>query len=69
VQVLGLQSHGITALALTSLTPKEDITAVYHRMELDEDVRLVYGTDSYIGYLFLTCPAVHTNFCQRMPCG
>ncbi|KAL3144145.1 hypothetical protein ABBQ32_003934 [Trebouxia sp. C0010 RCD-2024] len=42
-QVLGLSALGIKALALTSITPKEQITSMYHQMESDEDIRMVYG--------------------------
>ena len=42
-QVLGLSNLGIKALALTSTTPKEQITSMYQQMESDKDVRLVYG--------------------------
>lgn len=42
-QVLGLQDIGIPALALTSLTSKEDQNAAYKRLDSDLDIRLVYG--------------------------
>ena len=41
--MLGLSNLGIKALALTSITPKEQITSMYQQMESDKDVRLVYG--------------------------
>lgn len=34
---------GIPALALTSLTPKEQIPEAYKRMEQDRTLRLLYG--------------------------
>ena len=43
-QVLGLQEVGVSALALTSLTSKEDQNAAYKRLDTDLDIRLVYGT-------------------------
>ena len=43
LQVLGLQGIGVPALALTSLTSKEDQSAAYKRMDTDLDIRLVYG--------------------------
>lgn len=42
-QVLGLANLGIKALALTSITPKEQITSMYNQMDSDTDIRLVYG--------------------------
>ncbi|KAL3130511.1 hypothetical protein ABBQ38_15564 [Trebouxia sp. C0009 RCD-2024] len=47
-QVLGLRARGIKALALTSITPKEQITSMYHQMESDEDIRMVYATPERI---------------------
>lgn len=47
-QVLGLEALGIKALALTSMTPKEQITRMYQQMENDSDVRLVYATPERI---------------------
>lgn len=43
IQVLGLCSLGIQAISLSSLTPKEEITAAYKRMDSDSDIRFVYG--------------------------
>ena len=43
MQVLGLEALGIKALALTSMTLKEQITSMYQQMENDSGVRLVYG--------------------------
>ena len=40
--MLGLQGVGVPALALTSLTSKEDLNAAYKRLD-SPDVRLVYG--------------------------
>lgn len=51
MQVLGLRSLGIPAISLSSLTPKEEITAAYKQMELDSDIRFVYGAP-------LPCPTV-----------
>ncbi len=45
-QVLGLQEIGVPALALTSLTSKEDQNAAYKRLDTDLDIRLVYGKTS-----------------------
>lgn len=42
LQVLGLQAVGVPALALTSLTSKEDLNKAYIRLD-SPDVRLVYG--------------------------
>lgn len=49
IQVLGLCSLGIQAISLSSLTPKEEITAAYKQMDSDSDIRFVYGAPS-------TCP-------------
>ena len=42
-QVSALDVLGIPALALTSLTPKEEVAAVYQRLDSDTSLRLVYG--------------------------
>ena len=42
LQVLGLQAVGVPALALTSLTSKDDLNTAYKRLD-SPDVRLVYG--------------------------
>ena len=41
--MLGLQDIGVPALALTSLTSKEDQNAAYKRLDTDLDICLVYG--------------------------
>ena len=43
-QVAALEALGIPALALTSLTPKEEVATVYERLDSDTSLRLVYGT-------------------------
>lgn len=43
-QVLALEALGIPALALTSLTPKEEVAGLYQRIEKDESLRLLYGS-------------------------
>lgn len=43
-QVLALEALGIPALAITSLTPKEEVAGLYQRIEKDESVRLLYGS-------------------------
>ncbi|EIE26127.1 ATP-dependent DNA helicase [Coccomyxa subellipsoidea C-169] len=43
-QVLGLRSLGIPVISLSSLTPKEEITAAYKQMDSDTDIRFVYVT-------------------------
>ncbi|KAK9830588.1 hypothetical protein WJX81_002230 [Elliptochloris bilobata] len=43
-QVLALDALGIPALALTSLTPKEEVPGVYQRMDQDTALRLIYAT-------------------------
>ncbi len=43
-QVLALEALGIPALALTSLTPKEEVAGLYQRIENDESLRLLYGS-------------------------
>ncbi len=41
--MLGLRSLGIPAISLSSLTPKEDVTAAYKELESNNDIRFVYG--------------------------
>ncbi|BDA44413.1 ATP-dependent DNA helicase Q1 [Coccomyxa sp. Obi] len=43
-QVLGLRSLGIPAISLSSLTPKEDVTAAYKELESNNGIRFVYVT-------------------------
>lgn len=42
-QVLNLKQMGIHSLALTSLTPKEDIQPIHQQIESDKSIRLLYG--------------------------
>ncbi len=42
-QVMGLRKLGIPAMAISSLTPKEDVTAAYREIETGTGTRLVYG--------------------------
>jgi len=41
--VSALEALGISALALTSLTPKEEVAGFYQRLDDDMSLRLVYG--------------------------
>lgn len=52
--MLGLRALGISAMALTSLTPKEELTAAYKQMESDESLRFVYGADIAEGCAWAT---------------
>ncbi|KAL0042579.1 hypothetical protein WJX79_004210 [Trebouxia sp. C0005] len=47
-QVLGLSSLGIKAVAVTSMTPKDEVTPLYNDIETDTNVRLVYATPERI---------------------
>ncbi|DBA93778.1 hypothetical protein WJX82_009492 [Trebouxia sp. C0006] len=47
-QVLGLSSLGIKAVAVTSMTPKDEVTPLYNDIETDTSVRLVYATPERI---------------------
>ncbi|KAK9814024.1 hypothetical protein WJX73_009544 [Symbiochloris irregularis] len=47
-QVLNLKQMGISSLALTSLTPKEDIQPIHQQLESDKSVRLLYVTPERI---------------------
>lgn len=47
IQVLGLSSLGIKAVAVTSMTPKDEVTPLYNDIETDINVRLVYGEAQY----------------------
>ena len=40
---MGLRQLGIPAMAITSLTPKDDVTAAYQQMEAGTGALLVYG--------------------------
>ncbi len=55
--MLGLQEIGVPALALTSLTSKEDQSAAYKRLDTDLDIRLVYGEELSSCIWFLCCHA------------
>jgi len=57
-QVLGLQAIGVPALALTSLTSKEDQNAAYKRLDTDLDIRLVYGEQTERPMKLATCTFV-----------
>lgn len=70
MQVLGLRALGIKALALTSLTPKEQITGMYQQMENDHDVRLVYGACHHDPKAALSCICLHVLLASpaALPC-
>lgn len=59
LQVLGLSANGITALALTSLTPKEQLPGLHHQMDNDTSVRLVYGKGCRPSHLGALQQAAH----------
>ena len=44
VKVLNLTELNIPSLALTSLTPKDQVTSIHNQIEADESLRLLYGT-------------------------
>ncbi len=44
MQVDRLQSAGVAALAVTSLTPKEEVNDLYKQIESDKSLKLLYGT-------------------------
>ncbi len=66
IQVLGLASLGIKAVAVTSMTPKDEVTPLYNDIETDTSVRLVYGEAQYT-YLharyFTPDPLSQQNIC------
>ncbi len=43
MQVLNLAALNIASLALSSLTPKDDINAIHKQIEEDKTLRLLYG--------------------------
>ena len=48
MQVDRLQSSGVAAIAVTSLTPKEEVTGLYKQIETDKHLKLLYGEFSFI---------------------
>ena len=46
-QVLNLDALNISSLALTSLTPKDEINAIHKRIEEDSSLRLLYGVHKH----------------------
>lgn len=38
-----MRAIGLNVTSLTSLTPKEEISEVYRKIESDESLRLLYG--------------------------
>ena len=47
LQMLGLAELDIASRALTSLTAKEDITAIHKQIEDDKELRMLYGEAWY----------------------
>ena len=48
MQVDRLQSLGVAAMAVTSLTPKEEVNSLYKQIETDKHLKLLYGESSFI---------------------
>ena len=55
------------ALALTSLTSKEDQNAAYKRLDTDLDIRLVYGRSLAVNLVSLTCSLLDCMSSQHLP--
>ncbi len=71
IQVLGLSSLGIKAVAVTSMTPKDEVTPLYNDIETDPNVRLVYGETQYThlhARFFTLDPLSQQNICAGAWC-